>query len=129
MITQMIPYIITAVFILLDFITGLIKAFKNKEYTSSVMREGLYHKAGSIIVVVFGVLVDYAQGYLDLGVSIPIALSICVYICLMEIGSIIENICIINPAILPDKLQSFFHKLNEKKEVKAEDDNSQSKEG
>lgn len=104
-------YIIVGAFILLDLITGLIKAFKTKEYTSSIMREGLFHKVGSILVVSFGVLVDYAQSYLDLGVNVPIATSICVYIVLMEIGSIIENLCTINPNLLPEKIKSYFQKL------------------
>lgn len=112
----MVIYIITGAFILLDMITGLIKAFKNKEYNSSIMREGLFHKAGSILVIVFGALVDYAQGYMDIGISIPVALSLCIYIVMMEIGSIIENVCLINPQILPDKLKSYFHKLVDKTE-------------
>ena len=107
-------YIITAAFIFLDMITGLIKAFKEKSYTSTVMREGLFHKAGSIVVIVFGVLVDYAQNFLDIGVSVPVAASVCAYIVLMEIGSIIENICAINPQILPAKIKSYFHKLSDK---------------
>lgn len=106
-------YIITGAFILLDLITGLIKAFKEKNYTSSIMREGLFHKCGSIICVIFGVLVDYAQGYVDIGINIPVALSICAYICLMEIGSIIENVTAINPSIMPNKLKSYFKKLSE----------------
>ena len=93
-------------------ITGLVKAFKEKNYTSSIMREGLFHKCGSLICITFGVLVDYAQTYLDLGVNIPIAIPICVYICLMEVGSIIENVVTINPAIMPDKIKAFFQKLN-----------------
>lgn len=105
-------YLVTACFIILDMVTGLIKAFKEKNYTSSIMREGLFHKCGSVICIVFGALVDYAQLYLDLGVNIPVAISICVYICLMEIGSIIENVVTINPAIMPDKLKAFFQKLN-----------------
>lgn len=109
-------YIITGAFILLDFVTGLVKAFKKKEFTSSVMRQGLFHKAGSILVVMFGALVDYAQAYIDLGVSIPVATTICIYICLMEIGSIIENVCVINPRIMPNKLQSYFQKLNNTKQ-------------
>lgn len=107
-------YIITALFILLDLITGLIKAFKEKNYCSSIMREGLFHKSGSILCVAFGVLVDYAQNFLDLGVSIPIAVSVCAYIILMEVGSTIENICIINPEILPEKLKNYFQKLSRK---------------
>lgn len=107
-------YAITAGFILLDMLTGIVKAFKEKAYTSSVMREGLFHKSGSILCIVFGVLIDYAQGYLDLGVNIPVAVTICTYIVLMEIGSIIENVCAINPEIMPDKLKAYFSKLNTK---------------
>lgn len=105
-------YIITGAFILLDLITGLIKAFKEKSYTSSLMREGLYHKAGSIIIILFGCLVDYAQTFIDIGVNIPVAISVCSYIVLMEIGSIIENVCVINPQILPEKIKGYFKKLS-----------------
>lgn len=110
----MVVYIITACFILLDMVTGLVKAFKEKDYTSSVMREGLFHKSGSILCIMFGVLVDYAQTFIDLGVSIPVAISICSYVCLMEIGSIIENVVTINPEIMPDKLKAYFQKLSKK---------------
>jgi len=48
-------YLVTAGFIALDMLTGIVKAFKEKNFTSSVMREGLFHKCGSIITVVFAV--------------------------------------------------------------------------
>lgn len=104
-------YLITGGFILLDIVTGLVNAFKSRKYTSSVMREGLFHKCGSILCILFGVLVDYAQGFLDLGVNVPVAISICGYIVLMEVGSIIENVCSINPEIMPDRLKEYFQKL------------------
>ena len=107
-------YIITACFIALDMITGLIKAFKEKSYCSSIMRQGLFHKSGSVLCIVFGVLVDYAQQYVELGVNIPVAISICTYICLMEVGSIIENVVTINPEIMPEKLKEYFQKLSKK---------------
>ena len=106
-------YLVVALFIILDMVTGLVKAFKEKAYTSSIMREGLFHKCGAILCVLFGVLVDYTQTIVDIGVTIPVATSICVYIILMEIGSVIENICTINPDILPDKIKKFFSKLTE----------------
>lgn len=96
---------------ILDYITGLVKAFKEKSYSSTIMRQGLYHKSGSVLCIVFGVLVDYAQTHLDLGVSVPVAVTMCGYIILMEIGSIIENVCKINPEIMPEKIQSYFSKL------------------
>lgn len=115
-------YIITACFILFDLITGLIKAFKEKAYSSSVMREGLFHKCGSLLCIAFGVMVDYAQQFLDIGVTVPVAVSVCAYIVLMEIGSIIENVCAINPEILNDKLKQYFFKLsgNDKQEQEKE---------
>lgn len=104
--------IVTMGFILLDMITGLIKAFKEKSYTSSVMREGIFHKCGSIILVIFALLVDYAQSFINLGVSIPLTIAICSYLILMEIGSIVENVGKINPQIIPDKIKQYFTKLS-----------------
>lgn len=106
-------YAVVGAFIVLDFVTGLIKAFKKKKYTSKVMREGLFHKCGSVLCIVFGVLVDYAQTFIDIGVNVPVAVAICAYITLMECGSVIENIGDINPQIVPKVLKSFFDKLNQ----------------
>lgn len=107
-------YLVTGGFILLDMVTGLIKAFKEKSYTSSVMREGLFHKCGSILTIVFGLLVDYAQTFVDLGVKIPVAVAFCTYIILMECGSIVENVGKINPQIIPEKIKPYFSKLSER---------------
>lgn len=107
-------YIITGGFILLDMVTGLVKAFKEKAYTSSIMREGLYHKTGSALVITFATLVDFAQKYIDLGFTVPIVATVCGYIIAMEIGSIIENLCKINPEFMPAKLKTYFAKLNDK---------------
>ena len=104
-------YVLAGAFILLDLVTGVVKAFKEKNWSSTVMREGLFHKIGSVLTIVFGIMVDYAQSYVDIGVSIPMAAAICGYIIIMEIGSIIENVCIINPEILPDKIKAYFDKL------------------
>ena len=115
-------YVIAFAFIGLDFLTGLIKAFASNSFTSTKMREGLFHKVGLILCMVLGFLVDIAQGYLDFGVAVPVAAAICVYICLMEITSIIENVCKINPQIVPDKLAVLFGGL------KTENDRSKEKE-
>lgn len=105
-------YVFAGAFILLDLITGVVKAFKEKNWCSTVMREGLFHKIGSLLTIVFGVMVDYAQTFVDIGVTIPMSSAICSYIIIMEIGSIIENVCIINPEILPDKIKGYFQKLS-----------------
>ena len=101
-------YFITFAFIVLDFATGLTKAFATKTFTSTKMREGLFHKVALLLCMILGFLVDHAQGSIDLGITVPVAAAVCVYICLMEITSIIENVCKINPQIVPDKLAVLF---------------------
>ena len=101
-------YAIAFAFIVLDFVTGLIKAVATKTFTSTKMRQGLFHKVALLLCMILGFLVDHAQGYIDLGITVPVAAAVCVYICLMETTSIIENICKINPQIVPDKLAALF---------------------
>ena len=103
-------YVITGSFIMLDMISGLVKSLKSKSFSSSIMREGLFHKCGSVLCIVFAWLVDYAQTFIDIGVTVPITLTVCGYIVLMEIGSIIENVSKINPEIVPEKLKEFMKK-------------------
>lgn len=92
-------FILVALFILLDFITGLIARCVNGNYQSAVARQGLYHKVGSILCIMFAVLCDYRQNYIDIGIKIPLTISVIVYISLMERGSILENIKKINPEL------------------------------
>ena len=105
--------VVTGGFIVLDLITGTIKAFAEHNFASSVMREGLFHKVGSMLCIALGMYADYAQQYIDLGVTIPISGAICAYIALMEIGSIVENLARINPEIVPEKIRKYFHGLEE----------------
>lgn len=104
-------YVVTGLFILLDIVSGIVNAIKQKNLSSRIMREGLFHKCGSVLCLVFGALVDYAQNFIDIGISFPVANIFCAYIITMELASIIENICKINPEIAPEKLQQYFEKL------------------
>ncbi|MCC8076405.1 MAG: phage holin family protein [Clostridiales bacterium] len=101
-------YLITCAFIALDFVTGLIQAVATGTFSSSIMRQGLFHKLALLMCIALGILIDYAQGFVDLGVTVPVAGAICGYICVMETGSSIENICKINPDLMPDKLTGIF---------------------
>lgn len=102
-------------FIVVDILAGVIMALSKQDFTSKKMREGLFHKVGEILCLLLGVMTDFAQRVLDLGIGIPIYEGISGYIIIMEIGSIIETICKINPAIVPDKLLALF-RLESKEE-------------
>lgn len=103
-------------FILFDIITGLIKSLASHSYESSVMRRGLFHKLGEIVCFIFGVVCDIFLPYLGVSLPVSIAQSICVYIVIMEIGSVIENIGAINPD-LAKYLHKIFAKFEEPKDA------------
>lgn len=100
-------------FMACDFSTGIIKAFKRKEFTSSVMREGLFNKSAMIFLIFIAMGLDYAQKIIDLGFSVPLGTSCCTYIIFMETLSTIENIGGINNKLIPKNIEDMFLKLNE----------------
>ena len=73
-------------FSLFDIITGYLQARINNDVKSQVMREGLIHKFLLIIIILIGFILQYSFGIN--GISVVI----CVYICVMEITSISENL-------------------------------------
>ena len=90
----------------LDFISGTVVAVIRHEWKSKIMREGLLHKCSLLLCVVLGVVLDMGQHYLELGISIPAYQCISAYITLMEAGSVIENVCKVNPGLAPKKLRA-----------------------
>ena len=70
----------------LDILTGLIYAWTSKTFQSARMRAGLAKKFGEIAYIVSGVAVTYAMG-----LPLYILIGIAVYICFMELMSILEN--------------------------------------
>ena len=70
----------------LDILTGYIQAVINKNVDSKVMREGLLHKCLLIVAIVVGYIVEYAFGLS------AVASVITIYICIMEVMSIAENL-------------------------------------
>lgn len=71
----------------LDFLTGLVYAWASKTFKSSKMRTGLSKKVGEIAILVIGELFSYALGLPDY-----LMVFISMYICLMELMSIFENL-------------------------------------
>lgn len=97
-------------FILFDFATGISKAAYHKQVSSTIMREGLYHKFAEILVIVLAGAIDVACDHLELGFDMPILAVTCAYIVLMEIASILENIGEMNPDLANSSVLSIFKK-------------------
>ena len=95
-------------FMVLDYLTGVGKALYTHTFASHIMRQGLFHKVALVCVMALGVLLDYAQTLVDIGVAAPVGIAACVYIITMEAFSSVENICAMNPEIMPDTILKLF---------------------
>lgn len=113
-------FIVVAIFTLLDIVTGLIQAIKNKCLQSSIGRDGIFHKSAFALAIVLAVAIEYAMVYIDLGFTIPLVIPCCSLICIIEIISICENICKINPALADNAFMELFH-INTKKDDEKEE--------
>ena len=97
-----------ACFIVLDMVSGTAKAAKAHELSSSVAREGMWHKAGYVLIVVVAALIELAQAHIDLGFTVPLVVPACAIIILTEIFSIYENAAALNPEIRGLGLSKLF---------------------
>lgn len=91
-------------FIVLDYITGVVNAVKSKELDSTIMREGLYHKFAEIMIIGIVIALNYSSMFFDLGIDVPLIEGACVYIIIMELASVLENLCKINPELADNPL-------------------------
>lgn len=89
--------IIVLGFMVFDVVTGLIKAGYNGNYNSAIMRQGGFHKSMEVMAMAVAYFIEYAIVYINIGVDVPAVPAVTVYICIMELISILENICAVNP--------------------------------
>lgn len=109
---QFYPIIIALVFNGLDLITGVIAALKKKDIRSSKLRDGLFKKIGFMLVYFSAWLVDTQGDHIGFEFGVAILPIVILYTCTTELVSIIENISMINPDLLPNKLLEMFHLSN-----------------
>lgn len=113
--TMLFSFVVVAALIVLDIITGFLKAVETRTMSSTNLRTGLYHKGAFIGVIVLAVIVEWGSGFLQLGFQLPVVTPVCVYVALTEIVSVFENLCEINPELRGSKIAVIFGgNINEK---------------
>lgn len=82
----------------MDWITGTAAARKNGTWKSSTARDGAWHKAGSVIVILLAFIADFIMGIMlphipMLNISWPefLAPVVLAWYIVTELGSILEN--------------------------------------
>ena len=84
--------------ILLDLVFGIGNALASRTFSSETMRKGIAHKCSEMGLMLVGIIVDGAAvGGLDIGYSAPVYTTACIYLCMMEIGSLLETFSVMNP--------------------------------
>lgn len=110
-----VPFVITAIFITIDYGTGVANAIMHNQVSSEKMRNGLWHKFAYIVVICTAVLIEWGTQWLDLGFELPLVAPVLVSIALIEITSILENCVKINPELKDHKVLNIFSKSQDEK--------------
>lgn len=103
---------ICGILILMDIVCGIAAAARNKELCSSIMRDGLYNKFGELMLLLLAIFMNEVllmSPFDKLGIPPEIAYTVAIYIAVMEIVSIVENICKINPELPFAKILLMFN--------------------
>ena len=88
------------ILIVLDMLFGFCAAAKDGRVQSSVMRQGLWHKASEIGVVMVADVADgMLLGGIDLGYGAPVVTAAIVGLCANELVSVCENLVKLNPEL------------------------------
>lgn len=77
--------ILASGFIIADCLSGLIKAFRLKQYTSEINREGISKKMTWFLMILLGYFIEYFTH------TNAVVLLVAISCCLTEFMSIIEN--------------------------------------
>lgn len=86
--------------VLLDVIFGISNALMTKNFSSTVLREGIVHKLSEFGIIAVGVIVDgLLFAGLDLGFNGPVLAFFLLALIVMELGSIMELLAELNPAL------------------------------
>ena len=104
--------IVCGILIIIDIICGTVAAMRNRELSSAIAREGMYNKIGEALFLLTGIIANEALSippFDTLGISPDIVYLVAVYIAWMEMVSILENICKIDPSLPFAKILMMFN--------------------
>lgn len=117
--------LVTFIFIIFDVVTGVLQALINGTFESRKMRQGGLHKLALLVTLGFGVALDYSQTLVELGFTFPCLRIIAGYITLMEIMSVIENLNLAFPNMLPKSLVKVLNHAAKENGVEVDEDDEE----
>lgn len=118
-----IPIIVLAAVMLLDYGTGIAKAWINGELSSKIGIIGILKKFGYLVVVAVGMIIDWivkaglAELHVNFKFEFLFAMIVIIWLVLNELISILENVAAIG-APVPHWLTKVITKLKDHTEEK-----------
>lgn len=116
-------FIAIVVFVFIDYITGVVNAAMHSRLNSSKMREGLGHKFAYCVLIFVAYIIDAIQLNSSLNLPFEMFPIISIGIIAIELTSIIENVCEINPELKKAKFMDIFEKNNTNDDGKEDENN------
>lgn len=108
---------VACVMMLLDVVVGFAGSLMTGTFDSSKMRVGLGHKMLLMCIIFMAFVIETAGSHIaGLEFSGVTVVVVCVYIIVMEVGSVMENIAIAYPEIKDTPLFRVFKNVNEGEE-------------
>lgn len=95
-------------FITMDYLTGVVKAIMQNNLSSQKMREGLGHKFTYLTLISVAYIIDTVSTHVSLGLPANVFIATIGGICLIELTSILENACEINPELKNKPFMQIF---------------------
>lgn len=96
-----------------DYLTGIVKAIMQGSLSSQKMREGLGHKFAYLILIAVAYAIDTVNTHVSLGLPVNVFIVTVGGICLIELTSILENLCEINPELKNKPFMRIFDTNND----------------
>ena len=116
-------FIAVVVFVFIDYITGVVNAAMHSRLNSSKMREGLGHKFAYCVLIFVAYIIDAIQLNSSLNLPFEMFPIVSLGIIAIELTSIIENVCEINPELREAKFMDIFEKNNTNNDKKEDENN------
>ena len=106
------PMLLLLLLVIIDYIVGTIGHTMREGFSSASMREGLVHKFAYVVVLGVCLIIQALLNYYDLPYCYGDAcFSLAfVWICVAEVGSILENVVLLNPDLADNSFLHIFDK-------------------
>ena len=99
---------------IVDYVTGVIRAIHQQEVTSQTMKKGLLNKLVYLCIVVVASCFDALGVSETIGLPLDVTALCTSAIIFIELSSIMENACEVDPDLADSPIGSIFNKTQPK---------------